>query len=372
MRICFVTAGYQPGTDAIGAHTWWLSGALANLGNEVVVFTGAPAPYSVQPKVHVRHAFRSGEAGSIRELEGAIAEDGGVDWLVLQYNPFAFGRWGMNPWLVPVLLSVKRRFSCRLAVIYHELYTQDAGARPSVMRLWQVPQCRRLARISDLNVASCEIYMKQMRGWGCPAESMPVGSNLPLGERSNEGKAGAIVLGTFGTGHVSRRMDWISAAAQAVADQGLLDKVVFVGAGGSVARQHFNGLPMETTGTVSDSEASAALAKLDVFLGPFSDGLTARRGSVAAALQHSVAVVSTLSERTDAIFRAADGKALRLAPDRNSFCRQVVELAADRQRRREMGAAGAKLYADNMDWPVLAKRLDKWIRAKQDALSASG
>jgi hypothetical protein len=56
------------------------------------------------------------------------------------------------------------------------------------------------------------------------------------------------------------------------------------------------------TGFVSDEEVSREFSEADVMLAYFVDGLSTRRGSVMAALEHGVSVLSTMGEFTDQEF----------------------------------------------------------------------
>jgi glycosyltransferase involved in cell wall biosynthesis len=92
-----------------------------------------------------------------------------------------------------------------------------------------------------------------------------------------------------------------------------------------------------------------------VFVAPFVDGVSTRRTTLMAALQHGVAVVGTDGRLTDDILRASR-EALTLAPvgDRHQLEDAVRRLADDPGLRRSRGAAGRELYTSSFAWPVTA------------------
>jgi glycosyltransferase involved in cell wall biosynthesis len=98
------------------------------------------------------------------------------------------------------------------------------------------------------------------------------------------------------------------------------------------------------------------LSAADLFLAPFSDGVSARRSSAMSALQHGVPVLTTDGPLTDSLLRDANAIALTAVGDSVAFEVEAVSLAASAERRRMLGNAGRALYETEFDWPVLARR----------------
>jgi glycosyltransferase involved in cell wall biosynthesis len=128
-------------------------------------------------------------------------------------------------------------------------------------------------------------------------------------------------------------------------------------------------------GRLSDQELAAKLAASDIFLAPLIDGVTTRRTSVMAALQHGLPVVGTDGPLTDDDLRQASG-ALTLIPlgDVGRFAQAVVALAQDRSGRLACSRASLELYETRFSWPVLAKRFAGAVEVeaacRQDRLGA--
>src|SRR5882724_8511675 len=82
-------------------------------------------------------AVIDGETGA-RGAEGAFQGLTGYDVVVLQYNPFMYGRWGFAPWL-PVALGRLRSKSAGVcvALMVHEPYVPMVNWRWTLMGLWQ-------------------------------------------------------------------------------------------------------------------------------------------------------------------------------------------------------------------------------------------
>jgi glycosyltransferase involved in cell wall biosynthesis len=198
--------------------------------------------------------------------------------------------------------------------------------------------------------------------------TLPVGSNIVRsGLSHNEARErlgidpGVVVIGVFGAAHKSRLLSWISEAARALQNAGEEILVLYVGPDGPAMQSACEGLRLRNCGPLPASDAGDFLKAADVMLAPFVDGLSTRRGSVMAALQHGIPVASTRTAYTDSIFDEFDEQAMLLAPvsDAFTFGRDVLQWW---QRRREMGFGpdagprAGKLFVENFSWPAIARR----------------
>jgi glycosyltransferase involved in cell wall biosynthesis len=171
--------------------------------------------------------------------------------------------------------------------------------------------------------------------------------------------ADTVVIATFTTGIPGRLVSHLAVAIDEVARTGQKVLVLNLGAGappldGATAE------PVELIepGRLPSEELAANLAASDLFLAPFSDGVSTRRTTVMAALQHGVPVVGTSGFLTDSIFRDATNH-LRLVPVESSraFAAAAVQLALNPGERVALGLAGRELYERSFDWPVIANEL---------------
>jgi glycosyltransferase involved in cell wall biosynthesis len=103
---------------------------------------------------------------------------------------------------------------------------------------------------------------------------------------------------------------------------------------------------------------------MDLHLTPFDDGVSSRRGSCLAGLQHGIATLTTDGVHTESIFRNANGTSLCTTPvdDPAAFARAAVNLWENPSQRREIARAGRTLYEAHCDWPLVADRLLSGLR----------
>ena len=296
--------------------------------------------------------------------------------VVIQYNPFSYGRWGFAPALLRDVRRLRRRRpDCRVALMVHEPYVLFESPRTVPMSLWQRFQLRALLR-------QCEIVLLSTSAWrrylphGTRATSLAVGSNLP--DRRSERDAArleigcaedAIVLATFGTDHPSRLLGHVEAAANAVAATCGQATLLHLGSEAPALGGLSPAVTLRRPGNQTPVELARELSAADIFLAPFTDGVTTRRTSLVAALQHGLAIVGTEGSLTEAKFWPSE---IALAPvaEVAAFVAAAVALAGDAEARRSAKLAARALYELNFAWPVLAEHLFAALDVANDAAGA--
>jgi glycosyltransferase involved in cell wall biosynthesis len=280
------------------------------------------------------------------------------DVLVLQYNPFLYGRRGFAPWLIRDFLRLRLGRRRPVVLVYvHETAMPMVGLRKSLMGAWQRVQLRALRFEADGLLATTEAWAKDL---GPRASQVPVGSTLPdmrrrryaARERLGVGEE-TLVVATLSSGHESHLTDYVAAALAELAEH----RTLFMLALGAGARPvPVTGVECLRPGLLPADAVAELLAAADLFLAPLIDGVSARRTSVMAALQHGVPVVTTDGHLTDSFLRGSGALALSPVGDVSAFAATAGEFA-DAQRRLELGSAGRALYERFFDWPIAARAL---------------
>jgi glycosyltransferase involved in cell wall biosynthesis len=363
MRLALLSGAFPPQFDGIGDYSWWLSQTLVEQGHEVTVLTSFAPVRQPAAGVDVIPCFDASRSETIHGALQSLRKKGRFDWLIVQYNPFCFGRRGFAAWLIPAL----RRSGIPVAVMFHETFAVPLWPwQQIVMRVWQYPQFVFLARTGRCNFVSTERWLAQVRRWaGRPPHLMPVGSNLPLCQLTKaeaRAKLGlspdALILGVFGFAHGSKRTEWIGMAARAIHERFSQTQILSIGELGQRLRDASGGVPLHDHGLLPGQEASLRLRAMDLFLAPFSDGISGRRGSAIAAFQHGVPACSTFRAYTDRYIREIDTPALRLTPADNKslFIESAREQAELCLQRPDLGRDLIRFYETHFDWPVVAHR----------------
>lgn len=298
--------------------------------------------------------------------------------VVLQYNPFSHGRRGFAPGLALTMLRLRcRRSRPTIVLMVHETFVDAKNWRWLLMRIWQRLQLRALHLAADVVFCTIERWSDDLRrSWPpAPVHHLPVASNLPDRRDHREQARGelgvsanGLVLCTFGLDHPGRLTDYIVDAAVAVAQGGRSVVLLGLGTGRRRCEQIAPGVMLDVRGFLPDTDAADLLAASDMFLVPLQDGVSTRRTTVMAALQHEVAVVGTDGHLTDdALRRAKDALRLVAVDDHDGFVAAVCELAASADDRHALAVAGRQLYEESFDWPVLVERLLGALEGRREA-----
>ena len=370
MRIDLLYPTLPPSLDGIGDYTAQLAAELARR-HDVRVLTAAAAPDGI-PGVEIQTVALPGvpaAAGAVPLAE--VVDTRRPDWLLVQYNPFSWGRRGLNLHLPLALALLRADGGPRLAVMVHEPRVPVDSLHHAVMATWQGAQLHALGWTADLALFSIERWAEQYAGrFGrTRVVHAPVGSNIPLradsearGEiRRALGLDGAFVVGLFGSAHPSRLLGFARAALDAITRAGHAPHVLYVGPHGARVREALgDAAPLRDAGALPAADVSRCLSAMDLYLAPFRKGVSARRGSFMAALQHGLPTVSTSGVHTGDALRAQDGRAFLLAPDDDAarFGQIAAELARDAALRRRIARAGQALYDDRFDWPCVAAAVE--------------
>ena len=295
-----------------------------------------------------QHAERLTEqlriSGHTVELRDPADRKSGDRWdlIHLHYVPFAFSGWGLGA------IGVTRELAKRapLVVTLHETRLRyHASPRGLGLAAIQDAVLRRVLHVARSTVIPSGRLRPTI--YGRPADVIPSGSVLPLDfHPSRQDRPKRARIGIVGSGHPDRMQDLAVAAsvAAAASEEG---ELVCVGA---------SQVPgFRTTGFLDARELAAELETWDLAVLPYADGVTGRRTSFASVLQAGIPMLTTLTNPMSD-FAAAAGFASTDPADREGFIEMAVQLAADTERRRELGKDARTLFDRELSWPVLGER----------------
>jgi glycosyltransferase involved in cell wall biosynthesis len=289
---------------------------------------------------------------------GFPRRDAETAWILLEYQPFSYARWGFAPGLIGAAARARRRHGVRLAVMVHEAWVPMIAWRSTLMGLWQRVQLRALVRMADCVMTSTETIARAVAGMHVPVPAtITAVDSSPGAARAQLDLDGRLTVAMFGRNHESRALDHAQEAITALALSHGPERIAVLNLGVDAPVPHApSGVEVRSPGLLPAEELSLYLWASDLVLLPLTDGVSTRRSTLMSALAHGRPVVGLLGHNTDSVLATA-GDALVLTPvgDRAGFARNVVTLAGDPVRRQTIGDAGRRLYEERFDWPVLAR-----------------
>jgi glycosyltransferase involved in cell wall biosynthesis len=356
-----------PTIDGIGDHTVRLAEALSEHA-QVGILT-AQENWTPVPSIDIQHAFDVDHRRGVLSLMDTVRTRQ-PSWLLLQFEQFSYGQWGLNPFLPFVLWRIRRSMSgMRIAVMFHEDYMPATDVRAALMSTWQRGQFWALGQLADAAFFTVGPWAQTYQRWfpNTAVHHMPVGSNIPRSQgdtsatRSRLGiDADTFVIGLFGGVRRSRLLDHANAAARACARDLADCLVLYVGPDGDAVEAAVDApVSVQDVGPLPPCDVSRCFGVMDLYLAPFRHGVSSRRGSFMVALQHAVPTVSTRGPETGAQLCQRDESAFVLSPwtSERGFAENARTLATRPDRRDEIAATGRKFYEDHLDWPQLAERM---------------
>ncbi|MGI8801382.1 MAG: hypothetical protein ACR2KV_04305 [Solirubrobacteraceae bacterium] len=355
-RVILAYARTTGAHDAILAHTHCLVEALERTpGIESAMVLRARARRWATPGAPAAASL----ALTLRRLDAEV--------VALQYNPFSYGRWGIAPSLLAEIINARRVGALRrLALVVHEPYVNERGWRMAAMGAVQRPQLSTLIGRADVVLATSAAWSPMLRGLrdGTEVMCVPVGSNLPdrradrlAARRELLGpETSSLVVASLGLVEAHQQVRFAAAAMESLIADG--HHVVHLNLGRTADLVSFNHPHFRSVrpGPLPDAQLARMLASADLFLGPYRDGVTTRRTTLMAAMQHAVCVVATVAASSDIELTAGGAIALADVRELRAFAEHARRLGADVAARRRQGLAGRGLFEECFTWDRLAGR----------------
>lgn len=361
MRIDLIFPAYPPFPHAIGEYSALLAAALRQEGVAARVIcaheqsvAGAVLKTKVSEEfVDGVHVIKGFSLDRPEEMVATIQSDPPAV-AILQYCPFSWGKRGRCPGLLRAWRQLAQECpSVARMTMFHELWTETGSWKARLMKVYQKAQAIAVARASHSLCFSCDRWYRKMKQSvpDLPARVIPVGTNIavaPITAAEAKARLGipdsAPVLGLMGTGHPSRRFDLVAAAFRATVAVYPDARLLYIGPDRRVLAEAFGGeenlrsFAVIADGWADDVETSRRLAAVDLYLCPFSDGVSCRRGSFITGLAHGLVCLSTRTIDTDPVLLEAERgrEALHLvdAHDQGGFAQKAVALVEARRTAR--------------------------------------
>jgi glycosyltransferase involved in cell wall biosynthesis len=371
MRLCLVSPHFPPDISGMGDYTYFLARALADIGCLVEVLTsvGESDPTLYPPHRGVR-VYRVVKGWGVADLPKLVAAVRALqsDTLFLQYTPHAYERRGMTLGVNLLPALIRATAGKRVVLNFHELYLPfDWSPKHCIGALWQRSMAFLIGASSNSLTAISSEWPRGLRRVGLykGVRVIAVGSNIPRAEVTPTelarirarlaGGRNALLVGCFGATGPHRDVALLRDAIKMVRRRHTLG-IVWLGKSGA-GGPGLSDDRITWTGPLPHPEVSRIMSACDVFVLPFSDGVSTKRGTLAAALLHELPIVTTRGNSIDEIFLHGDNLYLVPVGDSEALARGLLEVADSADLRTRLARGARVLHSQHFAWDVIARQV---------------
>jgi len=370
MKILMVCYKFPPQIDGIGDYTFHISQELIrSYSYEIKVFSQSSSTKNYE-NLEVINLFNPVEPQSLLSLIKVVEEET-PDCIIFHYNPFAYGyRFGINPFIPLMLNSLRLYFpKIKIVIIIHESFIPIDSFKSFLLSHYLSCQLWLSCQNSDVLIPVIKPWLSKLKNW-FPKKTIcqiPVGSNIPylihdvhIAKKSMGINSDQCVLGFFG--RVPRKMieiEYIVKSVRLLQDKGFNPVLLYLGTDEKGAKLHFGEYQLITSSSTSPSEISQQLHAVDIFLVPTHEGLSTRKTSFMAGIQHGLSTVAILGESTDEILVSENRRSFILTESGNSnaFAQAVLELAENPSLKQSIAEEAQNLYTKEFSWERITSQL---------------
>lgn len=407
-RVALLTGEYPPMRGGVADFTAQIARMLQTLGAKPAVITsmranldsGSRGSSTETDKVAVYPEIRRWRLATLPMLAATI-EATGAEVLNIQYQTGAFE---LNPVVNLLPLYMRMRLpGLKVVTTFHDL--REPYILPKIGPLRQLAVWL-LALTSHGVILTNHEDLSALTKWsgeddirvrygGPPAFPIPIGCNIPLGDRATFNRAAwrqrmgigqaDFLFGYFGYLNASKGIDDLVSAFGRMLSDGGRPKLAMIGGSTSDSGRGERGYARDVRARLSDSpfrsnvvwsgytsaeEVSANLFAIDACVLPFKAGASLRHGTLIAAIAHDLPVVTTApsssGEASVAYPRLVDRENVLMVPagSPEHLSSAMSEVAASPELRRRL-SKGVASIAEEFRWDSIGM---KTLRAFQRVL----
>jgi len=362
-----ITGEYPPQSGGVSDYTFLLAKALAGAGDEVHIWCpryDQPAPQL--PGVTVHGAVGRYAPSDLWQTGRELDRFPEPRHLLVQWVPHAYGYKSLN---IPFCLWLwsRARRGDYVDLMVHEPYLpfrknawrQNAAAL--IHRLMTVILLHSVQHVWGSTTSWWPYLEPYAPGRKLGLDWLPVPSNVPVAHDPARVAAirrryarGALLIGhfgTFGSAIAPLLREILSPVVRDVPEI----SVVLMGGGSQAFREDFirqdpgAQARVQASGRLDEQELSLHISACDVLIQPYPDGVSTRRTTVMAALEHGRPVVTTSGPLTEPLWQASGAVALAPAGDADAFLRCLRQLLEDPDERARLANAARELYRSRFE-----------------------
>lgn len=289
-------------------------------------------------------------------------------YILLQYVPFMYSKKGGINFFVPLFIILLKIFSneTKFAVMLHELwYPNEPSFKSKILHyLHKLQLCLMLPVFSKI-FTSTKSNFQEIKSLLPVVKDrivfLPVASNIKTPKKRNFSFRNRSHLVHFGSLHISRNAEELVIKINHLLQDFPGVTLSYIG-GEFFSPDIKDKLSSQIIylGKLSDNEINQIFSQSDLLLAFYSDGVSARRGSILAALDHGLPVLTVLGHQTDDLFKTSP---VYLTSDNvDDFIislKKFLECNLQLQDPKEI----VHFYQNNFGWDLIVKTLSIELRS---------
>jgi glycosyltransferase involved in cell wall biosynthesis len=355
-----VTPNYPPEICGIGDYSSFLFKNLQENNIDVHIITFSE---NVIETDHI-HLIKKADQKKISSWLKCLKHKDGVQTIIFQYEPYSFSKIGIPLYLIYISLLLKLR-GYNLSVMFHEVATRLYVANPKkvIVSVLQLTIAYFITALSSIRATSTSFNAKQLKPFSFTF--LPISSNFSKAENDKK-----TINPIFRIGCFANRVDDFFAAVVDQVLQKNLGEVYLIGkqskANNEVWKKYSfsNRNNLVITGTLSANEIEDCFDKLDIFIHMEKidpkgrGGASLKNGSLAAALNWSLPVITSKGDMTDeTMLQNKKNIYFTNNPYNVSDWVDAVEnLINNHDLKSNIQKKAFQFYNQNLSWPVITKK----------------
>ncbi len=368
MKICIIFPAYPPGyqADGIGDYTRILVRRLRERGHDVYVVVSGR--YTGNDENVIRAGDSRWNAPELLKVFRKVRE-ARFDVVHMQYTPVTYG-FGIVFKLLPLLLRLSAP-DIFFVTTFHTLVGGKWTSRINALLLSMFSH-----RIISTNEEITLLFNKWLCMFKGKLSQIPVGANISPAETDIQRTRGqmakdygigrdAVVLSNFGFFYPGKGIEELIMALNKLraADRYYLLLIGALRDEDAEYRRYLQGIirtcglekDVVWTGELKAERVSELLKASDMYVVPYSDGISIRRGSLMAGIVNGVPIISTFPRVEMPYFKNGENVVLVERGNHDQLAAAIERLTKDKDLRGRLSGNVAAL-AKGFDWDRIADR----------------
>ncbi len=356
--VYIVTPNYFPEVCGIGDYSNFLFKNLKKNNIDTHIITFSDCAEQQNPDVHLIKKIKKRKVSSWLACLKAPEH---VTTIIIQYEPYSFSKIGIPLYLV-YICSVLRLKGYKLTIMFHEVATRLYTTNPKkiIISTLQLFIAFTITALSSIRATSTSFNAKQL--WPFKFILIPIPSNFTRGEIDRKSVDNRLIIGCF-----ANRVDGFFAS---VIDQLLQKKnctIYLIGRPNKANNKVWTDYGFDhkenlvITGTLTTKEIEERFNNLNLFIhmekldAKGRGGASLKNGSLAAALNWGLPVITSKGDMTDENFLRNKVNILFVVdPYSVTSWVEAVEFIIDNiDLKNQIQKNAFQFYQQNLSWPVV-------------------